>query len=451
MLDGRPEEAEAVVLKGFLNMSTLFVFPKPKDWDTFEDIVCDLIARGYSNRNLQRYGRRGQKQSGVDIAGHTHEGLLGVQCKHHPTGNIPTAEIDSEIAKSEGFKPELDKFFIVTSADRDAAAHAHVLQVTKDRTSKEKYPVVILFWDDICSWMVEFPDLIYKHFTKHFPIQVFEEIRLSQVARQRIPTVQWPTTFEELWNSIQSSTGSIKTVEPYKLTLGFTTFPDVSYKGEVDLELNMAHLFTDEASSQTNFARASKDLAEIRAILGNRLFSKELWIHLQARLTSAFLLGWVFRRVTHFELRLIFANQVWATSGLPLVPSGITDDPPILIDPDSDEVVLILNITRSIESSAISFVRQWEARPQAILVYELEGRRITSAAHAQSIALEVSRRVKNLVDRWHVRKIHLFGAMPAALATLISFNLNAICPILLYYFDSTRTQYKLGGTLSNET
>jgi len=157
-------------------MSTHFIFPKPKDWNTLEDIVCDVFARKFNNYNLQRYGRNGQRQSGIDIAGYTHEGLLGIQCKHHPRGNIPVSEIDDEIDESQSFKPKLDSFFIATSADRDTTAHAHVLQATENRNLVGKYPVIIKFWDDIYNWLTEFPDLIYKHFTKYFPIQELEDI-----------------------------------------------------------------------------------------------------------------------------------------------------------------------------------------------------------------------------------------------------------------------------------
>ena len=48
-----------------------FIFPKPRDWNAFEDIVCDVLARKYQNLNLQRYGRSGQRQHGVDSMNHS--------------------------------------------------------------------------------------------------------------------------------------------------------------------------------------------------------------------------------------------------------------------------------------------------------------------------------------------------------------------------------------------
>lgn len=430
-------------------MSTHFIFPKPRDWDTFEDIVCDVFARKFDNYNLQRYGRSGQRQFGVDIAGFTQRGLIGVQCKHHPQGNIAVNEIDEEITKSESFRPKLDNFFIATSADRDTVAHTHVLKISEIRETNGDYPIVIKFWDDIYNWLIEYPDLVYKHFTKYFPTHELEDIHVFLSNQQPKATVQWPTTSETLRSSIIGNLNKLEIVEPYKLTLGITTFPDVNYRGKADLELLLTDMFTDEASSEANFLEASRILKDARTIVRESFFSQELWIHLQTRITPAFLVGWIFRKVSHFDLRLVFNDQIWATSGLPFIPSRITDGLPTLIHQDSSEVAIVLNINRNIERSVVSQVSTWNRQLRAVLVYDLEGNQVTSAAHAYSIAIEISRKIKNLIDRWQIRKIHLFGALPAALAVLISFHLNAICPISIYYLDSSRDEYKLGGTLTN--
>jgi uncharacterized membrane protein len=91
----------------------------------------------------------------------------------------------------------------------------------------------------------------------------------------------------------------------------------------------------------------------------------------------------------------------------------------------------------------------WPAQPSGILPVFLEGFNVKSAAHAYSLAYELSRKLKILVDKWGMQKIHLFTAMPAPLAILIGYNLNAICPISIYYMNETRTGYVLGGTLEN--
>ena len=41
--------------------------PQPKHWQEFEDIVRAAMALKWSSPNLQKNGRPGQAQSGVDI------------------------------------------------------------------------------------------------------------------------------------------------------------------------------------------------------------------------------------------------------------------------------------------------------------------------------------------------------------------------------------------------
>ena len=431
-------------------MSADFILPKPKAWETFEDMVCDVFARRLNNPNLQRYGRSGQRQSGVDIAGLTQDGLLGIQCKHHPSGNITTSEIDDEVAKSENFRPGLDVFTITTSADRDTTVHSHVLELSKRRVGENKYPVAIKFWEDIYGWLAEFPDLVYKHFTKYFPMDELEEIRIPASVSRPKATLQWPVTLGSLKKNVIRNIGGLKKVEPYKLTVGFTSFPDIRYDGVVDLEICLSKLFDGESLNEAGFVEAAGILNDVKAAARAAYFSNELWIHLQARLTAAFLLGWVFRSVSQFDLRLLFGDQVWATSGLPVVPSGVSDGLPVLISQSGGEVAIVLSVSRNIDASVADFVGGWDSQPRAILVYELEGNRIDSAAHALSLAIELSRRIKTVIDKWRPPRIHLFGAMPAALATLIGYHLNAICPISIYFLDDSRTRYELGGILVND-
>jgi hypothetical protein len=430
-------------------MSTHFIFPKPRDWNTLEDIVADTFSRKFRSYNLQRYGRQGQPQHGVDVVGFTNAKLLGIQCKHHPTGNIPISEIDIEITRAESFRPRLDELVIATSADRDVTAHNHILQLSEPRKEAGKFPVSIMFWSDIYNWLTEYPDLVYKHFVRYFPIAEIEHIKLPGISETNKGTLLWPTTLQALKDTISTTTGGITQVDPYWVSIGVTSFPAVTYANIVDLEIQLAELFESDEQSEENFLRAAEILRDVRTVLLDTSFSKNLLMHLQARLSLAFLVGWIFRSVTHFKLNLIFNEQVWTTEELPLVPTHLSEALPRILIQDSHELVLILNIGRDISSSVHQEVEKWADKPKAIVGYHLAGR-VSSAAHARSIALEVSRKIKTFIDVWRIRRIHVFGVLPAALATLIGYYLNAICPISFYFLDESRTQYRLGGTISNQ-
>ena len=430
-------------------MSSHFIFPKPSDWNVLEDIVADVFSRKYRNYNFQRYGRSGQRQSGIDIAGPTEIGLIGIQCKHHPAGNISTNEIDRELKLSEKFLPILGEFIIATSADRDTKVHSHVMNLSAQRKTKGKYPIVIKFWDDIYNWLVEYPDLIYKHFTKHFPISDLENISIPGILDKTRNTSKWPVTLSELEASTTKTIGKINRVDPYQLVLGITSFDDVSFEGLADLDIQLSELFSTTDNSGENFSNASNILKSVKTLITKGKYSKELIVHLQTRLSLSFLIGWTFRKVSHFELTLIYSDNAWATHGLPNIPARLTEGLPDMRNPQSDEVVLVLNITRNIDPSVLKFIKTWKVQPLSVLTIAVDGHAVTSAAHALAIASELSRKVKTLGDSWGVQKIHLFGALPAALATLIGFHLNAICPIYLYYLDEDRTTYKIGGILHN--
>ena len=430
-------------------MSTHFIFPKPSDWNTLEDIVADIFSRKYSNYNFQRYGRNGQRQSGIDIAGPTESGLIGIQCKHHPTGNISIKEIDAELALSEGFSPKLTEFVIATSADRDTKVHNHVLKLSEKRKKQGKYPITIKFWDDIYGWLVEFPDLVYKHFTKYFPVSDLENISMPGILDKKRSTVQWPVTLKELESNTSKTVGQLNRIGAYRLAIGLTSFQDTSFDGLADLEIQLADLLSEKGNPEDNFLKANELLKNVKALISKGDYSKELIVHLQTRLTLAVLLGWTFRKVSHFEMTLVFANQIWATSGLPHVPARLIDGLPEILNSQSNEVVIILNISRDIDRSVLEFVKTWENQPRCVLPIAVEGHAVSSAAQALAIAVELSRKIKSITDVWGVEKIHLFGALPAGLATLIGFHLNAIRPVYLYFMDESRTTYQLGGILNN--
>jgi hypothetical protein len=431
-------------------MSPHFIIPKPRDWNTFEEIVNDVFSRKYENYNFQRYGRAGQAQDGVDIAGTLPSGdIIGVQCKHHPARDIPTNEIDREVSKSEGFSPSLSQYIIATSANSDVKAHEHVLILSQERVKQGKYPVRLIFWEGICSWLSEYPDLVYKHFTRYFPTHELERLALPGVSNQTKATLAWPVTTADLLASTQKSFRTVRKVGSYNVTLGLTTFPDVTFDGRVDLAVLLAEVYSSDGESQEHFAQTVEILRAAKAVVGPPHFSKDITVFIQARLSVAFLFGWLFRRVANYNLLLVHRDDLWTTTNLPHVPPALADGFPHLLNAESSEVAVVLSITRDISASVIATVEKWSRPPKAVLNYRLEGHVVRNAAHALSLSLEIAHKLKNLIDRWHVTYIHLFGALPAALAVMIGHNLNSICPISLYYLGEDRQMYHVGGTLHN--
>src|SRR5262245_6244697 len=79
---GRAEEGPAGGWRGLPTMS--FRYPQPDNEDAFE-FFCLRFLRHYWNRpGLQQYGKRGERQEGIDLIDLSGDKpLRGVQCKHH--------------------------------------------------------------------------------------------------------------------------------------------------------------------------------------------------------------------------------------------------------------------------------------------------------------------------------------------------------------------------------
>jgi hypothetical protein len=94
--------------------------PKPKNWQDFETMVRDAMSQRWKSPNLQKNGRPGQKQNGVDIYESDDIGRrVGVQCKR--SKGSPTLDtVRAEIAAAETFEGLLSTIYIATTADYDS-------------------------------------------------------------------------------------------------------------------------------------------------------------------------------------------------------------------------------------------------------------------------------------------------------------------------------------------
>jgi tetratricopeptide (TPR) repeat protein len=143
--------------------------PKPKSWDEFEDLVCDLYARRWRDPHADRYGRAGQRQHGVDICGRPpYRGgrPAGVQCKRYEVGTLTKAIIKAEVRKADQFRPPLAEYTIATTDSRDTEVQSFVLALCAQREAEGKFPVHIAFWETLCGMLAhpDYQDLLLKHY-----------------------------------------------------------------------------------------------------------------------------------------------------------------------------------------------------------------------------------------------------------------------------------------------
>ena len=457
-------------------LNSIFDFPKPKSEDTFEDIVCDVYSREFQNPNLQRYGRSGQKQDGIDIVGIVMAGinysinkLVAIQCKNHikRMGNAQLKkEITDEIEEFEkNSNLEIDRYIFATSADTSKPVQDFVLSLNEQRSKEGKFLIDIVFWDDITKKLDNYPDLLYKYFTRYLPMSQAENIEIPDLKKHNKSTLHYSADdflgkkkeilLEEIKMHINTSMKDLPKTTAYKLYLGFTIKDTNNFDKLTDISINFQEHYSDSKNLEEKFEKMINTLINITSVISNSFFSKNIVIYLDAEISLALLIGRVFRR-SGINVHVIFKEQVWTSNNneVPFVPSDVVDNTPIILE-NSDEhhVAFYFNASgiSSRKDYVLENVKSWDVKPKYFLSYDLNGYRVNNASHAYAIASYVIRTIHN-IENWHVKHIHLFLIVPKALALLIGNLLNTLnSNIHIYFLDPDRNSYLETGVITNNT
>jgi hypothetical protein len=143
-------------------------YPPPKNWQQFEELCADIYAADWGDPTLQRYGRGGQSQHGVDIvARHGNRWPVGLQCRRKsrwPVTSLTVGEIDKTVKEARKFRPRLQSFYILTTAPDDAKLQAHARKITARHQRKGLFDVNVVGWSEIVRRATLYGDVADKHF-----------------------------------------------------------------------------------------------------------------------------------------------------------------------------------------------------------------------------------------------------------------------------------------------
>jgi hypothetical protein len=172
--------------------------PIPKNWQDFETIVRDAQAQRWKTTTLQKNGRHGQKQHGVDIFGPDEIGRrVGIQCKRYKSP-LTLETVTAEIANAEEFKPKLSALFVATTAEHDAKLQEQVRALSDKRVAKGKFAVALLFWDEIVSSLLLNPAVVRAHYPQ------IELAAADHLDKERlIAALELGYFGADLWDSVQ--------------------------------------------------------------------------------------------------------------------------------------------------------------------------------------------------------------------------------------------------------
>lgn len=135
--------------------------PIPRSWEEFEDIVSDIYRERWGDPYVQRFGRSGQAQDGIDIFGrpqHLGGAFAAIQCKKRDT--LTVDDVLSEAERAKRFLPSISEFVFATTAKRDAKLQRDIWN------ARDGFPfrVEIVFWEDLCLALSGSPNLLQKYF-----------------------------------------------------------------------------------------------------------------------------------------------------------------------------------------------------------------------------------------------------------------------------------------------
>jgi cellulose synthase operon protein C len=159
--------------------------PKPSDEQAFERASMVLWRGLLKDPNVQRNGRRGQRQNGVDLFGVRNGDAshhVGIQCKLKGPGQLLTEdEVRGEIKKALTFKPKLREYFIITTVPDDVALQELARESAADLREKGRTLLVYIWGWNTLEERISEDAAARKQFDPDYG--AFSEQILDQVTR----------------------------------------------------------------------------------------------------------------------------------------------------------------------------------------------------------------------------------------------------------------------------
>lgn len=133
---------------------------RPTNWQDFESLAKKLWGEIWDCPDIRKNGRSGNKQYGVDIYGipQGETQYFGIQCKgkdEYTDKQFTEKEIIKEIEKAKTFQPSLKKFYLTTTAVKNADTEEFVRKTNVDHISKGLFGVELYSWEDIVELIDE--------------------------------------------------------------------------------------------------------------------------------------------------------------------------------------------------------------------------------------------------------------------------------------------------------
>ncbi|MBX5459020.1 MAG: SAVED domain-containing protein [Thermogemmatispora sp.] len=241
----------------------------------------------------------------------------------------------------------------------------------------------------------------------------------------------------------------------YTPFIGITHFLDRETTRRLDLELDWYDFFQGKGrlpSEQEWNTWLWPALADLKELLSKHTTARTLYLALKAIIPVGFAIGLMFKEPTGFKLAVknsgpasteAVEEKYWHT----VLPESDIQQVRLIDsynpggDPSTAVVEIAISppfgpqvITSYLDLNGISYGyrQRYEIRTEKKSIGEQE---------AQSMMYEIRKGLRLLPQRFgpageHIKHIHLFAAMPIALAVMVGYQLNTLVPITVYEYRS---------------
>jgi Flp pilus assembly protein TadD len=168
----------------------MYQLPPPIDDDQFERLVRDIARRVYDDPGIERFGRKGQSQSGID--GFSPANSTTFQCKLKDTRYETDAriravlmkEMEEELAKTSGLSRPLTRFVFASTFKNDTHLQEKAASLTTETLTVEYWG-----WDTVSERLWEYADELIPAYYPQIPVSAirgFKQVTPRQIESHRI-------------------------------------------------------------------------------------------------------------------------------------------------------------------------------------------------------------------------------------------------------------------------
>ncbi len=263
--------------------------PAPASRDEFDKIATDYLRVSWKDPHVQRYGRNGQQQHGVDALGSVShlERRLGV-AQFTAREAVGISKVTSDVAAmDQGFEDAPVLFLFLTATPTDATLQDFVREFSNARVAEGKCPVDVMFWETIIDGIAGDDSLLAKYYpswfieqedrsARHRADEIMDQVRARAVLADALgPTVQLGV---ELVDAVDVRAARLIEAERHAWFTGPRTLTvEVPARGEMPILESSENVFFRPSRPWRNSRGKPSSRVYTRRLIRRAALSRRVW------------------------------------------------------------------------------------------------------------------------------------------------------------------------------